>query len=106
MATAVLAASTIALSPLPVQAAAAPIQAVPVTTAHTLSTVYSLRVNGISVPVNGYAGYDYAEFAMGAGTAQIAVTKLDGSSVSKSYITPIKDGHLATHSGSVSTFTI
>lgn len=108
MATVVLLASPTVSGPNPAQAtaAAANIQPVPVTAAHTLSTSYSLSVNGTPVPVNGYASYDYAEFAMGAGTAQITVTKLAGTTAAKTYITPIKDGHVATHSGASSTFSI
>lgn len=110
VATVALALGLVVAVQAPAHAAPATIQPVPVTAAHSISTAYSLTVNGTPVPVNGYASelerYDYAEFAMGSGTAQITVTKLDGTAVSKTYITPIKDNHVATHSGSNSTFTI
>ncbi|GAA1730231.1 glycosyl hydrolase family 28 protein [Microbacterium paludicola] len=110
LATLALAIGLVVAGGAPAQAAPATIQPVPITAAHAVSTVYSLTVNGTPVPVNGYAnygdGYDYAEFAMGTGIAQITITKLDGTAVSKTYITPIKDSHVATHSGASSTFTI
>lgn len=87
-------------------AASASIAAVPLTSAHSASSVYSLHVNGVNVPVNGYSGYDYAEFTMGSGDAEIVITKRNGTNVGKTYITPIKMGYSAAHSGATSAFTI
>ncbi len=87
-------------------AAGATITPVPLTTAHSASSVYTLQVNGVSVPVNGYSGYDYAEFMMGSGDAEIAITKSNGTNVGATYITPMKMGYTPAHSGSTSRFTI
>ncbi|MFD5226110.1 hypothetical protein ACFWHT_10875 [Microbacterium sp. NPDC058342] len=101
-----LATALFVAAPAPAFAAPAAVEPVPLTTAHAASSVYSLSVNGVSVPVNGYSGYDCAEFTMGAGEARIAVTKLNGTNVGATYITPIKAGYVASHAGSTSTFTI
>ena len=93
-------------APAPTALAAAPISTAPLPSVHTASTVYGLTVNGTAVPVNGYAGYDYAQFSMGAGTAQITVRKLAGGNVGAVAISPVKHGYQATRSGSTATFTI
>jgi hypothetical protein len=89
-----------------VPAAAATISVAPLPPVYTASTTYTLKVNGIAVPVNGYTGYDYAAFSMSSGTAQVAVTKLNGTNVGAAYIAPVKYGYTATFSGSTATFTM
>ncbi|MCX4993585.1 coagulation factor 5/8 type domain-containing protein [Streptomyces sp. NBC_00568] len=74
--------------------------------AHKVSTVYSLKVNGVSVPVNGYAGYDYAQFSMTSGPATVVVTKRNGAQASKARISPVKQGYKAKLQANTATFTI
>ncbi|MCL7430314.1 glycosyl hydrolase family 28-related protein [Streptomyces sp. YS415] len=90
-------------------AAAAPAKissVVPVSSAHRVSTVYTVTVNGQKVPVNGYDVYDYAQFSMSSGPATVVVTRKDGTKVAKSYISPQKQGYKARHSGATATFTL
>jgi hypothetical protein len=87
-------------------AGTAQISTAPLVAAHRTSTVYSLTVNGVPVPVNGYAGYDYAEFSMGGGWADVAVTKLNGTNVGTAAISPVKQGYTAVREGSTATFTM
>ncbi|WP_328672316.1 coagulation factor 5/8 type domain-containing protein [Streptomyces sp. NBC_00328] len=79
---------------------------VPVSSAHKVSTVYSLEVNGKSIPVNGYAGYDYAQFSMTSGPATVVVTKLNGTQVGKALISPVKQGYKAKLKAGTATFTM
>jgi hypothetical protein len=87
-------------------AAAATIGVAPLPSVYTASTTYTLTVNGVAVPVNGYTGYDYAVFSMSSGTATVALTKLNGTNVGAAYISPMKYGYTATLSGSTATFTM
>jgi hypothetical protein len=90
----------------PAAAAAATVSAAPLPPVYAASTVYTLAVNGVAVPVDGYTGYDYAGFSMTAGTATITVTKLNGTDVGAAYISPVKQGYAATLSHNTATFTI
>jgi hypothetical protein len=99
-------AAALAPAAVPAPAAAAAISTAPLPSVHAASTTYSLTVNGTAVPVNGYAGYDYAQFSMGAGTAQLAVSRLAGGNVGSAAISPLKYGHQAIRSGNTATFTI
>ncbi len=91
---------------MPASAGTAAISTAPLVAAHKASTVYTLTVNGVTVPVNGYAGYDYAEFSMGAGPADVVVTKLNGTAVGSASISPIKQGYRASLKGSTAAFTM
>jgi polygalacturonase len=86
-------------------AGTAEVSAAPLASVHSASTVYSLTVDGVTVPVNGYTGYDYAQFSM-RGPATVVVTKLNGTTVSTAAISPIKQGYRATVSGATATFTM
>jgi hypothetical protein len=87
-------------------ARAAVTSAMPVSSAHRTSSTYELKVNGKTVPVNGYAGYDYAQVSMTTGPAVVVVSRRDGAKVSKSYISPMKQAYKATHSANTATFTL
>jgi hypothetical protein len=102
----VAAGGAIALPAAPAMAASAPITVAPLASVYKASTIYTLTVNGVSVPVNGYNDYDYAEFSMGTGTATVSVTKLNGTNVGAAYISPVKYGYKAAFSGSRATFTM
>jgi hypothetical protein len=55
------------------------------------STVFSLEVSGVSVPVTSYNDkYDYAHFSMSKGRAELIITLLDNAEVSAYYISPAK----------------
>ncbi|HEX3643362.1 MAG TPA: hypothetical protein VHV10_18915, partial [Ktedonobacteraceae bacterium] len=84
----------------------APISTVPLPSVYTPSIMYTLSVNGVVVPVNGYTGYDYAQFSMGSGRAQIVVTKLNGTNVGRALISPIEQDIQATLNRNMATFTI
>ncbi|MDQ1645295.1 MAG: hypothetical protein QOJ50_1479 [Cryptosporangiaceae bacterium] len=102
----VAAASTQILPAAPAMAATASIAVAPLASVYKASTTYTMTVNGISVPINGYQDYDYAEFAMGAGNATVTITKLNATNVGAAYISPLKYGYKATFSGSRATFTM
>jgi hypothetical protein len=101
-----LASAGIALDAAPAAAAVASISTAALPPVYSASTTYTLTVNGVSVPVNGYAGYDYAQFSMGAGTARIAVTKLNGTNVGAAHVSPMKLGYRPTLHRGTATFTI
>jgi hypothetical protein len=82
------------------------ISTAPLPSVYTPSTTYTLSVNGTAVPINGYTGYDYAQFSMGSGIAQIVVKKLNGTNVGKALISPMKLGIQATLSHDTATFTL
>ena len=73
--------------------APAPVAVYPVASIYPASTDYTLAVNGTSVPVTKYAGYDIAQFALGTGTATMAVKMTSHSSASTSsqvWVTPLR----------------
>ncbi|MGP3979631.1 glycosyl hydrolase family 28 protein [Streptomyces sp. KR80] len=86
--------------------AAAPVEVYPVQSIYQFSTDYRLTVNGQQVPVTKYPGYDIAQFAMGAGEAKLAVTKLNNTNIGSYSISPAKLNLPASTSGSTLTFTV
>ncbi|MBK3565070.1 MULTISPECIES: glycosyl hydrolase family 28 protein [unclassified Streptomyces] len=93
-------------TPHPAQAAAGSVSAYPVPSVYPASTDYKLTVNGTSVPVTKYTGYDIAQLALGTGTATISVTKLNNTAVGAYSISPQKLGITGTVSGPTLTFTV
>lgn len=86
---------------------AATINAYPRPAIYSASTVYSLRADGISIPVTSYTGdYDYAAFSMTGGSAVIEVTGLTLSSITSYSISPKKLNLTGTVSGNKLTFTL
>lgn len=90
----------------PARAAAGPVSVYPVPSVYPASTDYKLTVNGTSVPVTKYTGYDIAQLALGTGTATIAVTKLNNTAIGAYSISPQKLGITGTVSGPTLTFTV
>lgn len=92
----------------PTAAAAAPasLQVYPVPSIYPASSDYRLAVNGVAVPVMGLPGYDVAQLAMGSGTATVAVTKLNNTTIGAYSISPQKLGLAGSVSGSTLTFTV
>jgi hypothetical protein len=84
----------------------APVQIYPVPSIYPASTDYRLAVNGESVPVTHYSGYDIAQFAMSAGSAEIAVTKVNKTTIGAYSISPKKLNLVGTVSGPTLTFTV
>ena len=93
-------------TPHPAQAAAGTVSAYPVASIYPASTDYKLTVNGASVPVTKYTGYDIAQLALGTGTATISVTKLNNTAIGAYSISPQKLGITGTVSGATLTFTV
>ena len=93
-------------TPHPAQAAAGSVTAYPVPSIYPASTDYRLTVNGTSVPVTKYTGYDIAQLALGTGTATISVTKLNNTDIGSYSISPQKLGITGTVSGPTLTFTV
>ncbi|WP_262062772.1 glycosyl hydrolase family 28 protein [Streptomyces sp. STR69] len=93
-------------TPHPAQAAAGTVTAYPVPSIYPASTDYKLTVNGTSVPVTKYTGYDIAQLALGTGTAPISVTKLNNTAIGAYSISPQKLGITGTVSGPTLTFTV
>ncbi len=86
---------------------AATIDTYPMPPCYTSSSVYSLKAEGVSVPVISYtAEYDYAEFSMSGGSATIEVTAASQSSISSYWISPKKLNLTGTPNGNKLTFTI
>ncbi|MCX4903530.1 glycosyl hydrolase family 28 protein [Streptomyces sp. NBC_00878] len=96
-----------ALLGIPRSAEAAPgaVDAYPVPSIYKASTDYKLTVNGTSVPVTKYPGYDIAQLSVGSGTATFAVTKVNNTAIGSYNITPQKLGIKGSVSGSTLTFT-
>jgi hypothetical protein len=92
--------------PQPAQAAAGTVGVYPVPSIYPASTDYGLTVNGTSVPVTKYSGYDIAQFALGTGTATMAVTKVNNTSIGSYSISPQKLGIAGSVSGPTLTFTV
>ena len=94
------------LIPQAAYAGTAPIQVYPVPSIYAPSNDYRLVVNGESVPVTRFPGYDIAQFAMSPGTAEIAVTKINNTAIGAYSISPKKLGLTGSVSGSTLTFTV
>lgn len=90
----------------PAHAAPAPISVYPLSGVYPASPDFTLTVNGQSVPVQDYSGYDIAQLAMGTGEATIAITKINNTGIGSYDISPIKLGLSGTVSGPTLTFTI
>ena len=93
-------------TPHPARAAAGSVSAYPVPSIYPASTDYKVTVNGTSVPVTKYTGYDIAQLALGTGTATISVTKLNNTAIGAYSISPQKLGITGTVSGPTLTFTV
>ena len=79
----------------------------PLPSIYTNSTCYTLTVNGVNVPVVNYTPvYDYAEFSMSNGTANIQVTATAQSEITSYNISPEKLGLTGAISGNTLSFTI
>lgn len=87
-------------------AAAASVDAYPVPSIYPLSSDYTLTVNGTSVPVQHFTGYDIAQFALGTGSATMAVTKINNTTIGAYSISPEKLGITGTINGPTLTFTV
>ncbi|WP_329536129.1 hypothetical protein OG568_47580 [Streptomyces sp. NBC_01450] len=92
--------------PRPAQAASAGVAVYPVASIYPASTDYTLTVNGTSVPVTKYPGYDIAQLALGTGTATMAVTKTNHTDIGSYSISPRKLNLSGSVSGSTLTFTV
>ncbi|MGI5290525.1 glycosyl hydrolase family 28 protein [Nonomuraea polychroma] len=99
-------AMTVLAMPHAAQAAPAALQVYPVASIYPASVDYRLVVNGQTVPVMRYTGYDIAQFAMGADTATIAVTKINNTAIGSYSISPAKLNLSASVSGPTLTFTV
>lgn len=74
---------------------------------YTASTVYSLKLNNIQVPIANYNGdYDYANLSMSVGTTTVEVTVTGASSITSYSISPKKLNLTGSTSGNKLTFTI
>lgn len=104
---AVLAATLLVAGPVPAaNAAPAPIDVYPLQAAYPASPDFILTVNGQSVPVQDYAGYDIAQFAMGSGEAAISIRKVNNTNIGSYSISPRKLGLTGTVSGPSLNFTV
>ena len=91
----------------PAPAKAATITTYPLPSVYTQSTVYSLKADGVTIPVVSYNGdYDYANFSMTGGAATLEVTVTGAASISSYSISPKKLNLTGTTSGNKLTFTI
>lgn len=92
--------------PAAANAAPAALDVYPLATAYPASPDFTMTVNGQAVPVQDYAGYDIAQFAMGAGEATIAITKRNQTNIGSYSISPLKLGLTGSYSGPTLTFTV
>ena len=92
--------------PPPAHAAPAPLEVYPLASAYPASPEFTMTVNGQGVPVQDYAGYDIAQFGMGAGEATISITKRNNTAIGAFSISPLKLGLTGTKSGPTLTFTV
>ncbi|MDR6906388.1 polygalacturonase [Agromyces sp. 3263] len=108
VATGALLATLIAIaSPAPpANAAPAPLDIYPLASTYPASPDFVMTVNGQGVPVQDCAGYDIAQFAMGAGEATISITKRNNTAIGAFSISPLKLGLTGTKSGPTLTFTV
>jgi polygalacturonase len=88
------------------QAAAGTVGVYPVASIYPPSADYTLTVNGTTVPVTHYTGYDIAQFALGTGSATMAVHKINNTDIGSYSISPQKLGITGTVSGPTLTFTV
>ena len=88
------------------QAAAAAVQVYPVPSIYAASTDYRLTANGQNVPVTHYPGYDIAQFAIGSGSAELALTKVNNTAIGSYAISPVKLNLTGTISGPTLKFTV
>ncbi len=96
---------TSATASTPAQGAAS-LQVYPVPSIYPASTDYTMTVNGAAVPIQKFAGYDIAQLAMGPGTAQVALTKINNTNIGSWSVSPQRLGISATASGSTVNFTL
>lgn len=105
-----LAAALVAGAPVPTTAAPtarqATVSAYPQPSIYPASTAYAVTVNGVPVPVVGYASYDYAHYSQGRGKAVIRVTALGQTAINAYRVSPQKLTLPATTSGNVLTVTL
>jgi hypothetical protein len=87
-------------------AAPAVLNVYPVASVYPASTDYRLVVNGRSVPVTKFPGYDIAQLAMGPGTATVAVSKVNNTAIGSYSISPQRLGLVGAVSGPTLTFTV
>ena len=85
---------------------AASLQVYPVPSIYPASTDYTMTVNGVAVPIQKFTGYDIAQLAMGSGTAQISLKKINNTAIGSWSISPAKLGIAATVNVSVLNFTL
>ncbi|MET7620350.1 glycosyl hydrolase family 28 protein [Streptomyces sp. NPDC005408] len=88
------------------QAAPAAVQVYPVPSIYEASADYRLTANGQSVPVTRYPGYDIAQFAIGSGSAELALTKVNNTNIGAYSISPAKLNLTGTVSGPILKFTV
>jgi hypothetical protein len=93
-------------SPSAANAAPATLDVYPLASAYPASPDFTMTANGQAVPVQDYAGYDIAQFAMGAGEATIAITKRNQTNIGSYSISPLKLGLTGSYSGPTLTFTV
>ena len=105
LAVAVAAVAATALAPRPA-AAVASTSIYPLSAVYPASADYLLTVDGRTVPVQKYPGYDIAQFAMGAGDATLAVSKVNNTGIGAYSISPQKLGIAGSVSGPTLTFTL
>jgi Glycosyl hydrolases family 28 len=87
-------------------AAPATVDVYPVASIYPPSTDYALTVNGTTVPVTKYTGYDIAQFAIGTGAVTMTVTKTNNTAIGSYSISPQKLNIAGTVSGSSLTFAV
>ena len=100
-----VASGTSATASTPTQGTAS-LQVYPVPSIYPASTDYTMTVNGTAVPMQKFAGYDIAQLAMGPGTAQITLTKINNTNIGSWSISPQRLAISATVTGSILTFTL
>ncbi|WP_238431960.1 glycosyl hydrolase family 28 protein [Streptomyces cavernae] len=81
-------------------------QVYPVPSIYQASADYRLTANGKSVPVTRYPGYDIAQFAIGQGTADLALTKVNNTDIGSYSISPAKLNLTGRVSGPTLRFTV
>jgi len=85
----------------------AAIYAYPLPSIYTNSSCYTLTVNGTNIPVVNYTPvYDYAEFSMSNGIANVRVTAPAQTNITSDNISPEKLGITGTSNGNTLSFTI
>ncbi|HEV3170256.1 MAG TPA: glycosyl hydrolase family 28 protein [Actinocrinis sp.] len=87
-------------------AGTASLQVYPVPSIYPASTDYTMTVNGVSVPIQKFAGYDIAQLGMGPGTATVALKKINNTNIGSWSLSPQRLGISATASGSTLHFTL